>query len=157
MCNEEMSRSQENLDKATGLLEVCGLARRELDAAMCRMESARGWGIWDMLGGKFVTTLMKHHRIDQGREHLDVASRALRRRKTELKQLSLSANLAPDIGGFAVFSDFVFDDIFSALYVQGKIQELRQQIESTLRQLDRVETALRKAHAYEKGKTSPVQ
>ena len=44
-----------------------------LEKARGALDSARGWGVFDMLGGGMLSTLVKHSKLDDARHYLDQA------------------------------------------------------------------------------------
>lgn len=123
-----------NLAKEVQEARYAGLrALDSLRAAQKALESARGWGIFDILGGGTISTLVKHSKLDRAREHIENAQYALKKFRRELADVNL-----PDvrIDGLLTFADFIFDGFFADLLVQQRINEARRQIERTCRQVE---------------------
>ena len=123
-----------NLAKEVQEARYAGLrALDSLRAAQKALESARGWGIFDILGGGTISTLVKHSKLDRAREHIENAQYALKKFRRELADVDL-----PDvrIDGLLTFADFIFDGFFADLLVQQRINEARRQIERTCRQVE---------------------
>ena len=123
-----------NLAKEVQEARYAGLrALDSLRAAQKALESARGWGIFDILGGGTISTLVKHSKLDRAREHIENAQYALKKFRRELADVNL-----PDvrIDGLLTFADFFFDGFFADLLVQQRINEARRQIERTCRQVE---------------------
>ena len=97
-------------------------ARRLLEAVQTDLDSAASWGTWDMLGGGMMATLAKHDRLDSARTNISAAQRALVAFRTELADVGPMEVPDVEIGSFATFADFFFDDIFSDWYVQTGIR-----------------------------------
>lgn len=108
------------------------------------LSSAGGWGIWDMLGGGFFSSLMKHSRIEDAQRDLEAARRALARFKNELADLGRVAEINLDMGNLLRFADYFFDNIFSDMMVQSKIREGQRQLSQAI---DRVEEVRRRLWA----------
>lgn len=125
---------------------LCALsrnARRLLRQAQEKLGSARNWGFLDMLGGGSLAGLVKHGKIDAAMRLVDEARPMLWQLGEALSHLQLDAQINPGVGGLAMLADFFMDGIFADAYVQSKIHDLQRQLEETLRQLDRVDAALR--------------
>jgi len=105
------------------------------------LSGAGGWGIWDMLGGGFFSSLMKHSRIGDAQRDLEEARRALARFKNELADLGRVAEINLDMGDLLRFADFFFDNIFSDMMVQSKIREGQRQVRQAI---DRIEEIRRR-------------
>ena len=108
------------------------------------LSGAGGWGIWDMLGGGFFSSLMKHSRIGDAQRDLEEAQRALARFRNELADLGRVAEINLDMGGLLRFADFFFDNIFSDMMVQSKIREGQRQLRQAI---DRIEEIRRRLWA----------
>lgn len=103
-----------------------------LENAQEYLSSAKNWGIWDMLGGGFLTGMMKHSRIDAAREAMEDARREMLNFQRELKDVQVPLEFRVDIDGFLTFADFFFDGIVADWLVQSKINEAREQVEDAI-------------------------
>lgn len=144
-----MAQAKANRDQAQTLLELTQKARRPLELAQEKLGSARNWGIVDILGGGFITNLIKHSRLEDATGYLRQARPLLHQLAKGLRQIHLSEDLDLELGSFAAFADFFFDGVFADVYVQSKIHKLRDQVDQTLSQLERVATTLKKVYTYE--------
>ena len=59
------------------VLHLVGEARYHLEQALDELGSARGWGLWDILGGGLISTLVKHGHMDDAESHIREAKRLL--------------------------------------------------------------------------------
>lgn len=98
-------------------------AKRLLGQVQDDLDSARSWGTWDMLGGGLVATMAKHDRLDSAQSSIRAAQRALSDFRTELADVGRLEVPSIQIGEFATFADYFFDDIFSDWYVQSSIKK----------------------------------
>lgn len=103
---------------------------------------ASGLGIWDMLGGGFFSSLIKHSKIDQAQREIENARAALRRFRSELADLNQAADFDLDVSGFLRFADYCFDDIFSDLMVQSKIRRGCRQVQQAIAQIEEIRAGL---------------
>lgn len=117
-------------------------AKRLLGQVQDDLDSARSWGTWDMLGGGLVATIAKHDRLDSAQSSIRAAQRALSDFRTELADVGRLEVPSIQIGEFATFADYFFDDIFSDWYVQSSIKkaqygisEARMKLTAALRTL----------------------
>ena len=65
-------------------------ALSSLRNAQEKLNSAKNWGIWDIVGGGFMSSLIKHSRMDDAQEYMEEAGQNLRRFEKELQDVSLS-------------------------------------------------------------------
>ena len=118
-------------------------AKRLLGQVQDDLDSARGWGTWDMLGGGLIATMAKYDRLDSAQSSIRAAQRALSDFRTELADVSQLQVPSIQIGEFATFADYFFDGIFSDWYVQSSIKtaqegvsEVHMKLTAALRDLE---------------------
>lgn len=122
--------------------------------AICEVEShlssARGFGIWDMLGGGFVSGLLKHSQMDDAQRCVNQASMELQRFQKELSDLNMSLNsFGVQFDGVTKFLDICFDNFLVDALVQSRIRQTQQnlsnvklQVQNTLNQLQNMRNSL---------------
>ena len=108
-----------------------------LREAKSQLNSARNWGIYDMLGGGVISSMIKHSKIDQANEWMDQANRDLRRFAKELRDVD-SEDLQVDTGSLVTMLDIFCDNFFSDLMVQQKINDGRARIDSLIDKIEGV-------------------
>ena len=113
-----------------------------LRSAERSLSSAGNWGLFDMLGGGFFSTLFKHGKIDQAQQELEEARHALSRFKNELADLNRSADFDLDIGDFLRFADYFFDGFLADWMVQSKIHQGRAKINQAICQIENIRRQL---------------
>lgn len=123
---------------------------------LSELNSAEGWGTWDMIGGGLLTDLAKHSHLDSAQNQIAQLQEELRRFKTELADVTIHTDLQVSIDGFLRFADYFFDNLFTDWMVMDKIgkskaqiQDTKQQIESVLSRLDAMLTAAEQEQAEE--------
>lgn len=97
--------------------------------------SARNWGIFDLLGGGFLTDMMKHSKIKDAAFQMENARERLLDFQRELKDVNLPLELRMEVGGFLSFADFFFDGLITDYLVQFRIGEAREQVEDAIYQV----------------------
>ena len=103
-----------------------------LKEAQSKLNSARNWGIFDMLGGGLITDLVKHSKMNDAAAYLEEAKRDLLVFQKELQDVQGTIDLKVDVDGFLTFADFFFDGIIMDYVVQSKIAEARKQNEQAI-------------------------
>ncbi len=119
-------------------------ALSSLRTAQANLKSARGWGIWDMLGGGLITDMIKHSKISNAMNAIESAKWDLESFEKELRDVRAHVNLNIDIGGFLSFADFFFDGIIADYLVQTKIAEARHQVDEAIYRVESLLRDLRK-------------
>jgi DNA repair exonuclease SbcCD ATPase subunit len=94
-----------------------------LEQVLDSLESAKGWGTWDMLGGGLLSTAVKHSRIDDARQGIHDVQAKMSQFKRELADVRERIELTLDIGEFETFADYFFDGLIVDWIVQSKITE----------------------------------
>ena len=110
-------------------------ALNSLRRAQKQLDSARNWGLFDMLGGGTLTSLIKHSKIDSARQYISAAEYDLQVFQRELSDVRLP-NV--NIDGFLTFADFFFDGLFADYLVQRRINDARQQLENACSQVEAI-------------------
>lgn len=98
-----------------------------LNNAMGSLESAEGWGTFDMFGGGMTSSMVKHDHIDKATDHIHHAQTRMRSFQKELLDVDEVTDLQIDISGMLKFADFFFDGLIVDWMVQGRIQDSLQQ------------------------------
>ena len=88
-----------------------------------KLGSAKNWGIFDMLGGGMISSMVKHSRMDDASEDMEEAKRKLAAFERELKDISISADLSVEMGSFLRFVDTFMDNLFVDFMVQSRIDD----------------------------------
>lgn len=113
-------------------------ARSTADRILSELESADGWNTWDMFGGGGIITYMaKHSHLDEAQDLVSELQSKLRRFKTELADIQITANMQVNIDGFLRFADYFFDGLFADWAVGDKISQSMNSVSSTKSQISR--------------------
>lgn len=108
---------------------------RQADAYL---QSAKNWGLFDMLGGGALTTFFKHSKMDDARYEMERAKRALQGFRKELADVDQRLHLSLETGDFLTFADYFFDGLIADWLVQSKIQDAKAQIENAIIQVRQI-------------------
>ena len=114
-----------------------------LRAAQDKLNSARNWGIFDMIGGSFFSSLMKRSQIDGASEYMAQAQLDLRRLQKELRDIQEPMDLKIEVSDFLSFADVFFDNLLVDWMVQNKIAEARGQVEDAIFRVESILMDLR--------------
>ena len=99
-----------------------------LDSVLRSLDSAEGWGTWDIFGGGLISDLEKHANIDEARMKIESTQMLLRNFNSELADVKISSNIDIRIDGFSKFADFFFDGLFADLNMQSMISESQNSV-----------------------------
>lgn len=106
------------------------------------LESANGWGLFDILGGGLIATAVKHGKINDANDDLEQARRALQSFAKELGDVKGFVDARVEVGDFLHFADYFFDGLVADWLVQSKIGEARSQVRRATRQVEEIRQAL---------------
>lgn len=113
-------------------------AFRTTEQVMDSLDSAEGWGTWDMFGGGLIADMAKHSDLDEAQEKVEQLQGQLRKFKTELADVTIHADMQVNIDGFLRFADYFFDGLFADWAVMDEIDNAQQKVKSTQNQISSV-------------------
>lgn len=142
---EEILKAEERLafldSQSRELQEAVSVGSSALsttDQVLSSLDSAEGWGTWDLLGGGLISDLAKHSHLDEAQDNIECLQSQLRRFKTELADVRISADMQVNVDGFLRFADYFFDGLFADWAVLGKISQSQERVRSTRCQIESV-------------------
>lgn len=119
----EKTEISEALREAKNCLSISDEAKKSLN-------SAKNWGVYDIVGGGMISSAIKHDRIDDAKSYMERLSYAVERLNKELGDVDTSIlSNGLNITGFSYTFDIFFDNIFSDFSVQGEINDSLYKIE----------------------------
>ncbi len=132
--------------------EAIFVGKKVLDSLNCALnslDSAEGWGAWDLLGGGLISDLAKHSHIDDAKLEAEATQRLLLEFKTELTDISINSDITIVTEGFATFADFFFDGLIADWFMQSRIHEsqesvsnVKSQVLNIIEKLDQMENQM---------------
>ena len=122
-------------DERREIAEAVAAGRRalaSLEEAAEALDSASNWGLFDMVLGGPIASLVKHVRLGGAREALDRARADLYAFTRELDDVRAIESLRVNVGTVASALDVLADNPFVDLYVQMKIQEAEDNVQAAI-------------------------
>ena len=110
-------------------------ALNSLYAAQNELNGAKNWGIVDMLGGGFITDLVKHSKMNNAQNHMEQAKYDLQSFSRELRDVSTYINLDFNTSDFLSFADYYFDGLVADWMMQDRINNARSQVDEAIRRV----------------------
>ena len=129
---------------------------QKLYAVSSTLDSAEGWGTWDLFGGGLITDLAKYSKLDEAQSRINELQSDLNRYRAELADVMLQANIQVDIGDFLRFADYFFDDVFSSWAVLDCIRNTAQQAASARQKVLQIQDRLSAARAQLEQETAAL-
>lgn len=126
-------------------IEAGNRALYSLRAAQDNLNSAKNWGLWDMFGGGFLSTMAKRSKMERAKQNMEQARYDLRSFSRELSDVDMAYHLDIETGDFLSFADWFFDGFIVDWMVQERINQASRQVSEAIY---RVEGILRQLQSY---------
>ena len=130
---------------------------RHIEQALKSLDSAEGWGTWDLLGGGLISDMVKHSHIDEAKAEADLIQRKLSQFRTELADVRIQNEIHFETDGFGKFADFFFDGLIADWCMQSRITESAGSIENVRRQVNGVLAKLSSMAGIESARREEIQ
>lgn len=141
---EEINQLQMKKKELIEAIDAGVRTDKSISKMMRKLDSARGWGIWDIWGGKLLSNLAKHSAINKANELSYEVKENLRIFQKELNDINEFTDLRLNLSGFTTFADFFFDGLFVDFFVQSKIKnalrntkQVQRKVNEVIRDLER--------------------
>lgn len=125
----------EAIDAADDALNHLNMAKKSLS-------SASGWGLFDTLGGGFISGLIKHGKMSDAESEISAARRSLERFSKELRDIDGYSSV--HINGFLTFGDLFCDGFLMDVIVQSQIGKARRECDNAISQVQRFKKDLQR-------------
>ena len=89
-----------------------------------------------MLGGGFISDLVKHSKMNDASALMEQAKSDIQRFQRELRDVQVSLDLRMEIGSFLSFADFFLDGL--DYMVQSKITDAREQVDDAINRIEKI-------------------
>lgn len=134
----QMKELNEAIDAGDRVVSNLSKAERYLN-------SAEGYGLWDLMGGGLISNLAKHSKIDDARELLNKSQYLMDNFCKELKDVENSYNFEKqiEISTLASFADFFFDGFIMDLFIQHKINKSVTNLNNTIKNVKNITDGLK--------------
>ena len=119
---------EENIREIDEAIYAGNRALNALSEAQSNLSMARGMGVWDMLGGGFISGIIKHSKMGAAQRCMEQAEQELEAFQRELADVQMNASYRLDFDGLSKFMDLVFDNFLVDLLIQSRIKEMQQRV-----------------------------
>ncbi|CAM3237713.1 hypothetical protein PALU110988_10515 [Paenibacillus lupini] len=130
--DESLFREQTEMKEFREAASACRKLVEALSNASVKLDSAKDWGTYDMLGGGALSTSIKHSRMDEAQDYIHEAQHHLRQLQIELNDLKRTADLSVELGTMDKFADYFFDNLITDWIVQNQIKSSISDVNSQL-------------------------
>ena len=126
---------QEAIDAADRALYFLEQARKSLG-------SARGWGVYDMFAGGFVSTMLKHGSMNKAEGYLEDAEEALQELGRELDDVDEMIDFSYNRTDLLTFADYFADGFLVDFLMQGRIRDALINVEDAISKVTMIRNEL---------------
>lgn len=109
------------------------------------LDTAKSWGVWDMLGGGLISNIAKHSAIDNANNIAHNSQHLLKSFERELEDVNEFTEIRVNISSFTTFADFFFDGFFVDWFVQSKINDSLNNVNNTSNKINSIIMDLRRS------------
>ncbi len=138
-------------------IDAGNLVKSALNEAIHSLGKAGGWGTVDLLGGGFISDMIKHQHIDDAERNVHRAQTRMRQFQKELLDVQQQAHIEINISGMLKFADFFFDGLIADFLVKEKINKATYDIEYQYKQVTDIIAKLNKQYMEHKSRLEVVQ
>ena len=123
-------------------IAAADVALDHLEKAKRSLSSAGGWGLFDTLGGGFISGLIKHSKMSDAEYEINQAKQALEKFSRELQDLNGYSSV--HINGFLTFGDLFCDGFLMDVIVQSQIGKAKRECENAISQVTSIRNDLQR-------------
>lgn len=119
------------LTKINEAIEAGQDAQMRLRQIQETLRSAKGWGIYDLLGGGLISGIMKRIRMERAQQQIEELRGSLERFNNELKDVQVQCNTSAELSAWLNITDLVLDDPLSDWLSLSEIKDAKAEIDRT--------------------------
>lgn len=128
---EKISYLENQVKEIQEAIEQGVSAENVANKVLEHLEEAEGLATWDMWGGRMAVDMMKHEELDQAQLMVGHLQQKLRRFKSELAEVKITADYIVSSDDFTRFADYFFDGLVMDATIRNEIKESKSQVENT--------------------------
>ncbi|MBE4906538.1 hypothetical protein IMZ08_00520 [Bacillus luteolus] len=155
--SEQEGAVNTHLKELKEAIDAGNLVKSALKEAIDSLGKAGGWGTVDLLGGGFISDMIKHQHIDDAERNVHRAQTRMRQFQKELLDVQQQADVEINISGMLKFADFFFDGLIADFLVKDKINKATHEIEYQYKQVNDILAKLNKQYMEHKNHLETVQ
>ena len=119
------------LTKINEAIEAGQDAQMRLRQIQVTLRSAKGWGIYDLLGGGLISGMMKRIRMEKAQQQIEELRGSLERFNRELKDVQVQCSASAELSAWLNITDLVLDDPLSDWLSLSEIKDAKAEIDRT--------------------------
>lgn len=138
---ESIQQEEKEISEA---MDAGNIVLEEVQLALHDLSGASTWGTIDILGGGFMTTMMKHNNLNNAQRRISNTRNNILRFEKELQDVKEYALVDSQISLGLGLADYIFDNIFTDFFVQSKIKNSQESVTSLANSIEEILSNLKK-------------
>lgn len=118
-------------------------ALESLRAAQRELDGAKNWGVVDLFGGGFFSSMIKRGKMNNAEQYMQQARYDLRSFNKELRDVEQVMDLHINTDDFLSFADWFFDGFAVDWMVQSRINQAREKVGEAIYRVESILSGLR--------------
>lgn len=118
-------------------------ALESLRAAQRELDGAKNWGLVDLFGGGFFSSMIKRGKMNNAEQYMQQARYDLRSFNKELRDVEQVMDLHINTDDFLSFADWFFDGFAVDWMVQSRINQAREKVGEAIYRVESILSGLR--------------
>jgi hypothetical protein len=155
--SEQLNISKNNRREIDEAIHAGKRVENHLENAEKSLDSAEGWGTWDILGGGLLADMAKHSHIDDAKSEAERVQMSLMQFRTELADIKINNDIHFETDGFGKFADFFFDGLIADWCMQSRIEESLQSVSHVKNQVQQVLIRLNSMESTENARMEQIE
>lgn len=135
MSNYRQYNDEDNIEVS---IDLANDALYHLNQAKDRLNSAKNWGLADILGGGVFITMAKRNRLSEAENEMRLAKYAINRLEDRLVYLRKSDDLYIEMSDFATTMDYLFDNPLTDIVIQSRISDAKDRVEKAIVRVEKI-------------------
>lgn len=119
------------------VLDVIKIIMEEIKDAEKEIYSAKDWGVFDLLGGGFLASMVKRDKMKMAQYSIEKINASLKELSKELKDVDMSIESCIDTQD--ELFDVWLDNIFTDIRIQKNIEETAQSLGNLKNEIEKIQ------------------
>lgn len=133
---EDLEKAQQILKEVNEALTVGYQVQRNLEKVRESLSKAEGWGIYDMVGGDFIATAIKHGHMDDAQRLSQETEYLMKCFEKEVRDVEAYSLTFEKVNDGLTIMDYVFDSFIFDWMVQSQIGKNLRNVEQSIEEVN---------------------
>ena len=133
-----MDAHTQRLKEIQEAVEAGYLVLDQLKSALRSLDGASSWGFMDIVGGGILSTAMKHSSLDKAQKKIALLKINLYKFQKEVQDVQGFQVKAVTLCDGTIVMDYLFDNIFTDMFVQSKIRESEKSLQQVKCKIEQI-------------------